>query len=230
MSLFKNQAQSLLCACVLLVSMMMSSYAAKTPHSLITDYRVKQVTYDPNQVFQLVGTYGYQTAIEFAQDEMIKVVTLGDSIAWQTVPYRNRLFIKPVERKAQTNMTVITDKRTYYFKLDSTHATAGITFLVRFHYPDKRMQTGQPEQQVLSDMANVNMDYGTYGDKKTIALKRAFDDGQFTYFLFDQETDIPAIYVVGQDGTESIVNTRREGQYMVRQSALRCVMDRRICV
>ncbi|WP_033483256.1 TrbG/VirB9 family P-type conjugative transfer protein, partial [Xanthomonas citri] len=79
------------------------AHAAKLPHSLVTDDRVKQVPYDPNQVYEIVGTYGYQTSIEFANDETVKVVTLGDSIAWQTVPYQNRLFLKPVEPNAATN-------------------------------------------------------------------------------------------------------------------------------
>lgn len=200
---------------VLSMMVMASTYAAKSPRSLVTDHRVKQVTYDPNQVYQLVGTYGYQMAIEFAGDETIKVVTLGDSIAWQTVPYRNRLFIKPVEPRAQTNMTVITDRHTYYFKLDSRHNGHAMTFLVRFHYPLKHARGASDNAQQGTELTHVNADYGSYGDKKGIALNRVFDDGQFTYFLFDKDTDIPAIYVVGKDGTESIVNSRREGPYMV---------------
>ena len=108
------------------------SHAAKFAHSLVTDDRVKQVLYDQNQVYEIVGTYGYQTSIEFANDETIKVVALGDSIAWETVPYQNRLFIKPVESNAATNMTVLTNKRTYYFKLTSSKSRALMAFLIRF--------------------------------------------------------------------------------------------------
>ncbi len=39
-------------------------HAAKRPHPLATDSRVKQVAFDPNQVVEIVGTYGYQTMIE----------------------------------------------------------------------------------------------------------------------------------------------------------------------
>ncbi|MEN9136751.1 TrbG/VirB9 family P-type conjugative transfer protein, partial [Xanthomonas euvesicatoria] len=55
----------------------------------------------------------------------------------------------------------------------------------------------------------------TSGNKTAIPLKRAFDDGQFTYFMFDQNAEIPSVYTVGPDGKESLVNTRREGQYLV---------------
>ena len=194
-------------------------HAAKVPHSLVTDNRVKQVPYDPNQVYEVVGTYGYQTSIEFASDETVKVVTLGDSIAWQTVPYQNRLFLKPVEPNAATNLTVITDKRTYYFKLSSARNRAYMTFLVRFIYPNANLPANKEgnlkRPSNALDPAKINLDYGTSGNKKAIALNRVFDDGQFTYFLFDQDADIPSVYLVGPDGTESLVNIRREGPYLV---------------
>jgi type IV secretion system protein VirB9 len=203
------------------------SLAAKLPHALVTDDRVKQVPYDPNQVYEVVGTYGYQTSIEFANDEVVKVVSLGDSIAWQTVPYQNRLFIKPVEPNAATNLTVVTDKRTYYFKLTSSKARTTQTFLVRFIYPNSasnmNASLGSSAGGTRSDAsasngidpARLNIDYGVSGDKTAIPLKRAFDDGQFTYFLFDQNAEIPSFYTVGPDGTESAVSPRREGPYMV---------------
>jgi type IV secretion system protein VirB9 len=196
------------------------AHAAKKPNSLVTDNRVKQVAYDPNQVYEVVGTYGYQTSIEFDKSETIKVVTLGDSIAWQTVPYENRLFLKPVEPNAATNLTVITDKRTYYFKLSSSRSRSTMTFLVRFVYPNSNIhvlssQSGVTRRNVVFDLSSLNLDYGVSGDKHAIQLTKAFDDGQFTYFDFEDNADIPTIYAVGPDGTESLVNTRREGNYLV---------------
>ena len=220
-------------------------HAAKFPNPLLTDDRVRQVAYDPNQVYEIVGTYGYQTSIEFSSDETVKVVTVGDSIAWQTVPYQNRLFLKPVEPNAQTNLTVITDKRTYYFKLLSAKGRASQTFLVRFVYPStlQRMAgngdsgtadaagtggsngtggarpdagTGTPNGSGIAiDLARLNIDYSASGQTSAIALNRAFDDGQFTYFLLAKNAETPTVYTVGADGTESIVNTRREGAYLV---------------
>lgn len=117
------------------------AHAAKLPTPLLTDKRVKQVTYDPNQVYELVGTYNYQTSLEFEADEMVKVVALGDTIAWQTIPFRNRLFLKPVEENADTNLTVITSKRTYYFQLGSSKKNTGQSYLIRFIYPSSRVSS-----------------------------------------------------------------------------------------
>jgi len=199
-------------------------HAAKTPHALVTDQRIKQVAYDPNQVYEIVGTYGYQTTIEFAPDEHIKVRTIGDSIAWQTVLNGSRVFVKPVEPNAATNMTIVTNKRTYFFKLNSATKQRDMTFLVRFIYPNTSMMdlvSGGSQNQGGDrtvkgfDPSTLNMNYSSAGDKKAIQLKRVFDDGEFTYFLFDKNTEIPAFYIVGSDGTESVVIPRREGAYMV---------------
>ncbi|EHP44166.1 type IV secretion system protein VirB9 [Cupriavidus basilensis OR16] len=204
----------------------MPAQAAKAPNALITDARVKQVAYDANQVYEITGTYGYQTAIEFGRDETVKVVTLGDTIAWQTVPYLNRLFLKPVEPNAATNLTVITDKHTYFFRLNSADARAPMTFVVRFLYPSANPilqgAIGVPAAEAVPsrlnegfDVAKLNLSYSSAGDKAAVQLNRVFDDGQFTYFLFEPNAEIPAFYAVGADGTESVLNRRREGPYMV---------------
>lgn len=200
------------------------SHAAKEPRPLITDQRIKQLAYDPNQVYEIVGTYGYQTMIEFAHDEPVKVRTIGDSIAWQTFIKGNRIFIKPVEPDAATNMTIVTNKRTYIFKLDSSAKQDDATFLVRFVYPNANMtevlSSGSLDQTSgrlaeSTSSPDLNLNYLSAGDKNAIQLKRVFDDGEFTYFQFNKNAEIPSFYIVGSDGTESVVNTRREGSYIV---------------
>ena len=61
---------------------------------------------------------GYQLMVEFAADERIESVAVGDSGAWQVTPNHSgdRLFIKPLQALA-TNLTVVTSARTYTFDL-----------------------------------------------------------------------------------------------------------------
>ena len=214
--------RTILCGIAIATSLLVGTFparAAKQPRPLISDYRVKQVAYDANQVYEIVGNYGYQTLLEFSADEQIKVVALGDTIAWQTVPFQNRLFLKPVEPNAATNLTVITTKHTYYFKLSSSKNPSAMTFLVRFVYANSNGQftmTGwERKGSKALDTARINLAYGVAGDKAKMGLKHVFDDGQFTYFMFDENAEIPSFYVVAADGSESLVNWRREGAYMV---------------
>jgi type IV secretion system protein VirB9 len=210
----------ILCATLAAACAAAPAQAAKTPRPLITDSRIKQVMFDPNQVYEVVANYGYQTVLEFAKDEVVLGRALGDTIAWQTRFRQNLFFLKPTELNAATNLTVLTNKHTYYLMLSSSHKARTRTFLVRFVYPetDDLMLTALPPAMVKGKgltPQQLNLDYGVSGDKAAVALKRVFDDGQFTYFGFEAQAEIPAFYIVGPDGTESLVNVRREGDYMV---------------
>lgn len=110
--------------------------------SLTTDSRIKTYIYNPNEVFLLVLHFGFQSHIEFAPNEEIKTITVGDTYAWKITPLANRLFIKPLERNMRTNMTVLTNKRTYQFDIVSRELEDGeekdLVYLIRFYYPNKR--------------------------------------------------------------------------------------------
>ncbi len=96
------------------------------------DPRVQSVEYNPDQVVILQASLGYQMSVEFAPDERIENVAIGDSGAWQATPNRrgDRLFIKPVQGGVATNMVVVTDARTYAFELRP--AAGDMAFTVRF--------------------------------------------------------------------------------------------------
>ena len=116
-----------------------NAYSGEEP--LTTDSRIKTYVYSPNEVFLLVLHYGFQSNIEFGKNETIETITLGDSFAWKITPLDNRLFIKPMERNIRTNMTIITNKKTYQFDLVSKELESGdekdLVYVVRFQYPKK---------------------------------------------------------------------------------------------
>lgn len=192
-----------------------SAHASESPKPLGTDERIRHVMYNPNQVYDVTTTYGFQTAVEFSPQENIQVASIGDSIAWQVVPARNKLFIKPVVHDAVTNMTVVTDKRTYYFNLIAlrSEALGAATYLVRFKYPQP-----SPIHAGLStgpkNPTELNFDYKIKRHKKS-SLIRAFDDGEFTYLYFEDLKELPAIFVVDSDGKESLANFRIKEPYVI---------------
>ena len=110
-----------------------SMYDDSDELSLTTDSRIKTYIYNPNEVYLLVLHYGFQSHIEFAKNETIETITLGESFAWKLTPLGNKLFIKPMEKNIRTNMTIITNKRTYQFDIVSKD----LVYVVRFQYPKK---------------------------------------------------------------------------------------------
>lgn len=199
-------------------------FALKAPKDTVLDKRIKILVYNPDDVFKFTGYYGYQANIEFGDGENVDTISLGDTIAWQIVPSGKRLFLKPMEPNATTNMTVITNKRMYYFELHAKEAEdindPEMVFAVRFIYPDEG-STGGIQQYAKSndiDMSNpekYNFNY-TMSGSDNISPLQIFDDGEFTYFKFrDKNTDIPAFFMVDPLGKESLVNYRVHKDFIV---------------
>jgi type IV secretion system protein VirB9 len=115
--------------------------------AITTDNRIKTYIHNPNEVYLLVLHFGFQSSIEFAKNEEIQNIVLGESYAWKMTPLANRLFIKPLEKNIRTNMTIITNKRTYQFDVVSKELEEGrekdLVYVVRFYYPKKTFSTTQ---------------------------------------------------------------------------------------
>ena len=199
--------------------------ALRNPRGLATDNRIKTVMYDPNQIYKFTGHYGYESSIEFATDEEVQTVSVGDSVAWQVTPNGSRLFLKPVEQDALTNMTVVTNKRTYHFELHPAEtediSDPAMTFVLRFMYPSEGELSGGgvldpvPDPTLDDTPGKYKFNY-TISGANTIAALKIFDDGEFTYFQFrDKNGEIPGFFQVGPGGEESLVNFRVRGSYVV---------------
>lgn len=121
-----------------------SSYNYEEDIPITTDNRIKEYIYNPREVYLLVLHYGFQSSIEFAKNEQIQNIVLGDSYAWKVTPLDNRLFIKPLEYNIRTNMMIITNKRTYQFDIVSKELEYGeekdLVYVIRFYYPKKRIE------------------------------------------------------------------------------------------
>ena len=203
-----------------------NAHALLSPRPIATDSRIQTVMYSPNEVYRFVGHYGYQSSIEFAPDEEIQTISLGDSMAWQITPSGNRMFLKPVEQDALTNMTVITNKRTYLFELHPEEAESiqdkSMVFVLRFVYGDEGFGGGLnnyidpvPQPEIDEHPEKYNFNYSISGSD-IIAPIRIFDDGEFTYFEFkDKNAEVPAFFNVDSQGNESLINFRTRGDYIV---------------
>jgi type IV secretion system protein VirB9 len=127
---------------VILFSLMAMPGNAQTP--ITTDSRIRTLVYNPNEVYELKFYYNYQSFIEFSEDEEIEMISVGEAFAWRLTPAGKRLFIRPLEIAAHTNMTIITNRRIYHFDIRSDEFTGkadeDLVYTVRFFYP----QIGQP--------------------------------------------------------------------------------------
>lgn len=199
------------------------AHALREGKPISTDRRLHTIVYSDNEVYKFTGHYDYQSVIEFEEGEEIVTVSMGNSVTWQLVPSANRLFLKPVQEDAMTNMTIITNKRTYNFELHADTAESindpDLVFVMRFVYGRNSgiavntFMDSVPDP--LLEPEKYNFNYSLTGVEQ-ISPIRIFDDGEFTYFEFrDKNADVPAFFMVHSDGSESLINFRTRGNYIV---------------
>ncbi len=203
-------------------------YAESIPHSIASDHRIKTVSYDPDNVTLIHAHYGFQTEVLFDNNEQLQNVSLGDSSAWQVVPVTNHLFIKPIA-SSDTNMTVLTNLRSYNFQLESSNNInpQDQTYELKFIYPNtdaslylQNTTSLNPDaSNILTSPTQYNFKYSFTGDK-SIAPIQVFDDNKFTYFKFRNigRSIIPAIFGVDKNKNETLLNYHVEGDYVVVDS------------
>lgn len=201
--------------------------ASQLPRYLGTEKKFRSFIFNPNSVYRYVGHYTYQGFIEFAGDEAISTISMGDPTLWIFQQLGNRLFLKPVgEDRSETNMTVITDKRVYHFELMAKEARnindKDLVFVAKFTYPDEKdknlvqfAKAPLSDEPDMRDLSIYNFNY-QYTGEPMIAPVKVFDNGEFTYFQFPQKNaEIPAIFSVDASGFESLINFRSVGNYIV---------------
>lgn len=208
---------------------------SKTP--ITTDSRIKTFVYNENEVFHVTVQYGYQSNIEFGKGEEIETISIGNNYSWKITPVERRLFIKAIEGDAHTNMTVITNKRTYQFELQSKYPDdrldEELVYVVRFYYPledldkpkaeiaEMRMDISKytPETvevyQPVVKTEEYNFNYTLTGPEDFAPVK-VFDDGQSTFLQFrNNNAVVPKLFTVSDKGKEVRTNYSRQGDYIV---------------
>ncbi|WP_299307747.1 TrbG/VirB9 family P-type conjugative transfer protein [uncultured Croceicoccus sp.] len=213
----------LLCTLALVAATMAAPARADDP-------RLVTRMYDEGAVVRIEGRTNVQATVAFADDEKIENVAIGDSASWQVTPNKraNLLFVKPLEPTAATNMTVVTDRRTYYFDLVASPRAKPL-YQLRFAYPEEpeedapaRMAAapGSVEMQAatdplaVTDPALLNFAWGRSGDAALLP-ERAYDDGEVTYLAWPQGRAVPAILVTNADGREGPVNFAVRGENII---------------
>lgn len=182
------------------------------------DRRIQTVTFNAEDVIRLRVALGYQVSLQFAPDERIESVAVGDSGAWQVTPNRrgDLLSVKLIQATTRTDMVVVTDARTYTFLLDPADASAvDLPFVVRFRYP----------LEVVSPLpANQPAARYTLRGDRAVRPTSISDDGQSTTISWAATQRLPAVFAVGSDGQETLVNgLMRDGALVISSVASRLI-------
>jgi type IV secretion system protein VirB9 len=96
--------------------------------------------------------------------------------------------------------------------------------VVRFIYPAQDTPKPAAARPAEIEPVRKNIAYTYLGAREALPAL-VFDDGNFTYFRWPQAAETPAIFLLNNDGAESLVNyTVRNGYFIVEQVARRFVL------
>jgi type IV secretion system protein VirB9 len=219
-------------AIALLIGLSGTASAETAPVPGLKDSRIRVAPYSADEVYRLSGFVGYQTDLQFEAGETFVGLGAGDIEGISFVAQDNHLFLKPKAAKVGTNLTILTSRRTYQvdYSASSDHpdATENVTYALRFTYPSSGPDNGAATDRALSLEAPRprNFDYWFCGDP-TLQPTAASDDGVHTRLKFPARAEQPAIFILNEDGSESLLNfSMDEGDVIVHRVARRLILRR----
>jgi len=228
-----------------------SAFALDIPRGSSQDSRIRFVDYQPYNITKIVGTLRSSVQIEFAADEEIAHVALGNSVAWEVAPAGNILFLKPRENQPVTNISVVTTRRdgstrSYQMELtvrDGTvEAGQNTYFYVKYRYPADEAErrrlnaAARAQAKQAGDADRVLALHEAYGPRNwrysaqgsgALEPQAVYDNGKVTTFAFVGNQEMPAIYVENSDGSESLVPKSVAGNLVIVHAISRKFILRR---
>jgi type IV secretion system protein VirB9 len=198
------------------------------------DPRLRVVLYSADEIYRLPGYVGYQIDLEFAPAERFVGLGAGDMAGLTVAAQANHLFIKPRAADVHTDLTVLTTRRTYHFDYATLAHPPGadhadVIYVLRFIYPaaPPAPVSGRPAaamapparspEALLAEARAVrrrNTDYWYCGGPQLRPLA-AWDDGVQTHVRFAAHTELPALFVYNDDGSESLLDFHVEHDEVV---------------
>lgn len=226
-------------AALLAIALALTANAETLPKSGSVDPRIRTALYNPDEVYRLYGYVGYHLDLEFEADETFESLSGGDLEGLTYSAHGNVLTLKPKVAYTEMNLAVTTSKHRYYFEYSvSAHRpdpdAAPVMYTVRFTYPPAHTSGDglTDEQRLQLELAKArqnrprNTDYWFCGDK-TVKPTAASDDGIQTRLTFAARSELPALFVRNEDGTESLLNfSIDQGDVLIHRVAARFIVRR----
>lgn len=203
------------------------------------DSRIRTALYSGDEVYRLYGWAGYDIELIFEEGEVFEGKGGGDLEGVTIEAFENQVHLKPKAALVATNLVIYTNRRAYRFDYSVSARRPNLSFdevmyAVRFTYPPTkavgRERTASEEVDLELARADEhrrrNYDYWFCG-QPSIKPIAASDDGIHTRLTFAARSELPALFVRNDDGSESLLNfSLAEGDVVIHRVAPRFILRR----
>lgn len=204
------------------------------PIPMPADAKLITFPYEPDDTFVVMTRPKSITDIVLHPDEEVVGLALGDTYQWKVEEAKGHIFVKPLRPNISTSVTLVTSARTYQFTLQASPEDGVWYQRVNFNYPkllvierERQQATKRAHDAEVARLAaqvaspklspeNLNFEYKISGDA-SFRPTQVFDDGKFTWVRMPKTQDMPAFFMVAEDGGVELINTHLRGEYVVVQ-------------
>ena len=186
-------------------------------------------------LYRLYASPERVSSIALQSGEELIDISAGDTVRWvvgdtasgRGTMRRVQILVKPTLPDLQTNLVILTDRRTYHLELISTQQTymASVSWtypadtLVALHRQNS--DAVEIEDRVADRgvrVESLSFRYRIEGDDPPWRPLRVFDDGRKVYIEMPSglsQGEAPPLFVAGSDGGPNLVNYRVRGRYYI---------------
>lgn len=209
-------------------------YAETIPTRGLLDGRIRFARYDADEVYRLTGVVGYAIELVFEEGEKFVGQGGGDLEGVGIDAHDRFVLLKPRAVVVATNVVIYTDKRAYRFDYSVVERATKdeLVYALKFQYVAAVAGGPTPEQQVGERLAAAetvrarNVDYWFCGHP-SLRPAAASDDGVHTRLTFGDRVEVPAVFVLNEDDSESLLNFSMDGgDLVIHRVAQRLVLRR----
>ncbi|MEO0975644.1 MAG: P-type conjugative transfer protein TrbG [Pseudomonadota bacterium] len=191
--------------------------------------------YTEGALYRLYASPGQVSDIALQPGEELVSVSAGDTVRWVVgdtisgagATSRAHVLVKPISAGIRTNLMIATNRRTYHLELESVEG--GYMAALSWRYPADELAglTARNDRAMAREAGSIergltleglNFDYRMSGDNPAWKPVRVFDDGRQVFIQMPEDiatTDMPPLFVLGEDGDAELVNYRVRGNYYV---------------
>ena len=191
--------------------------------------------YTEGALYRLYASPGQVSDIALQPGEELVSVSAGDTVRWVVgdtisgagATSRAHVLVKPISAGIRTNLMIATNRRTYHLELESVDG--GYMAALSWRYPAYELAglTARNDRAIAREAGSIergltleglNFDYRMTGDNPAWKPVRVFDDGRQVFIQMPEDiatTDMPPLFVLGEDGDAELVNYRVRSNYYV---------------
>jgi type IV secretion system protein TrbG len=186
-------------------------------------------------LYRLYASPEKVSSIALQPGEELTDVSAGDTVRWvvgdtasgRGTTRRVQILVKPTLPDLQTNLVILTDRRTYHLELISTQQTymASVSWtypadnLIALHRQNN--DASEAEDRVADHgihLESLSFRYRVEGDDPPWRPVRVFDDGRKVYIEMPSglsQGEAPPLFVAGSNGRPNLINYRVRGRYYI---------------